>query len=214
MNALEPQAVVRWPTFGAKRTLVLSALFGLVADLVTKWWAFRAVAGDSVVVMRDDVIRVGPDQLHTLIPAHPPVAAWQGFLDFTLVLNPGAVFGLGAGKRWVFVVFTFAAIAFCLYLFNKWTTTRMKFAPFAIGLVLAGGLGNLYDRLLYACVRDFIHPLPGRKLPWGITWPSGSEEVWPYVSNVADLLLIIGIVILGWYSFSENPERPNESSKK
>lgn len=203
-----------WPTAGAKRALWLSAGFGLVADLLSKWWAFRAVAPDPVIVLREDVLRVGPEHLYTLIPPHQPVTVWDGFLQFTLVLNPGAVFGLGAGRRWVFIVFTFGAIAFCLYLFKRWTTPKMKFAPLSIGLVLAGGLGNLYDRLLFGCVRDFIHPLPGRILPWGVKWPNGSPEVWPYVSNVADLLLIIGIAVLGWYSFTEQPEQQSESAKK
>jgi len=202
------------PSARATRVLWLSALFGLVADLVTKWWAFRSVAADPVHILREDVLRVGPEHLYTLIPNHQPVNVWDGLLNFTLVLNPGAVFGLGAGRRWVFIVFTFGAIAFCLYLFKRWTTPRMRLAPMAIGLVLAGGLGNLYDRLIYGCVRDFIHPLPGRVLPWGVKWPNGSPEVWPYVSNVADLLLIIGIIVLGWYSFTEQPDQPSKSTKK
>ncbi|MBO6514574.1 MAG: hypothetical protein JJ974_11475, partial [Phycisphaerales bacterium] len=63
-------------------------------------------------------------------------------------------------------------------------------------------------RLVFACVRDFIHPLPGMKLPFGLTWPNGgSDEVWPYVSNVADLYLLIGIGLLLVYTWRQpNPQ--------
>jgi len=33
-------------------------------------------------------------------------------------------------------------------------------------------------------------------LPFGWSYPWGGTEVWPYVSNIADLFLIIGIGIL------------------
>jgi hypothetical protein len=45
-------------------------------------------------------------------------------------------------------------------------------------------------------VRDFLHPLPGVKFPFGITLMDQDGHVWPYVSNIADLLLLIGIGML------------------
>jgi hypothetical protein len=41
-----------------------------------------------------------------------------------------------------------------------------------------------------------LFPLPGVVLPFGWFWPWGGREVWPYVSNIADLWLIIGMMIL------------------
>jgi signal peptidase II len=115
-------------------------------------------------------------------------------LEFQLVLNKGAVFGLGAGQRWIFVLFTGAAICLGLWAFGRWTDARDRLSHASIGLVLAGGLGNVYDRLVFACVRDFIHPLPGVPLPFGLHWPNDpSGEIWPWVSNVADLFLILGV---------------------
>jgi signal peptidase II len=176
----------------------LAAVLGLAADLISKQLAFARVADAPVVIERTDVLAGGP--LHRLIPPHDPVRVIPKLLDFTLVLNPGAVFGIGAGKRWFFIVFTVAAVGFAMWMFARWTRPRDLAVHAAIGLVVAGGLGNLYDRLAFACVRDFIHPLPGMTLPfgWSYPWASGpaGREVWPYVSNVADLLLIIGIVVL------------------
>lgn len=183
-----------WHSRRAWTILILSTLLGLVADLASKWAAFQHVADDPVFVERAEVLRhVNPSDL---IPAHPPVTVIPGYLNFTLVLNPGAVFGIGAGQRLVFIVFTVFAIGFALLLFRTWTTAREWLAHVAIGLLISGGLGNLYDRVVYGCVRDFIHPLPGRLLPNGWSYPWGGREVWPYVSNVADALLIVGVLVL------------------
>lgn len=176
--------------------LLATTSVGTVIDLWSKSLAFAKIADAPVVIQRADVIRVGPPNLGSLIPPHHPVKVVDHVLDLTLVLNPGAVFGIGAGKRWFFVAFTAAAIVFAVALFAKWTTRRDRWTHFAIGLVLAGGLGNLYDRLVFACVRDFLHPLPGVNLPFGWSWPWGGREVWPYVSNIADAFLIIGIGVM------------------
>jgi signal peptidase II len=138
------------------------------------------------VVLRQDVLSAG--NLSDLVPPHAPKEIVPSLLNFTLVLNPGAVFGIGAGKRVFFIVFTVLALGFGLWMFGAWTRPRDRVAHAAIGLLLAGGLGNLYDRLAFACVRDFIHPLPT------VFWHG--RPVWPYVSNVADLFLLIGIGIL------------------
>lgn len=195
----DPQRSFR-PAWNSKRAwavLLLVAFLGVVADLGSKSLAFSRVAEHPVGIDRAEVIRLTGEgrPLSVLLPYHEPRTVVPHLLEFQLVLNKGAVFGLGAGQRWVFVVFTALAIGIGLWAFGRWTDRRDTLAHIGIGLVLAGGLGNVYDRLVYACVRDFIHPLPGVGLPFGLSWPGDtSGEVWPWVSNVADLFLIIGVL--------------------
>ncbi|MEM7755392.1 MAG: signal peptidase II [Planctomycetota bacterium] len=192
-----------WRSPGAWAVLLGTTVLGLVVDLWTKYAAFEHVAGDPVRVVRSEVMQT--ERLGTLLPPHAPIEVIPSVLNFTLVLNPGAVFGIGAGKRWIFVIFTLLAIGFAGWMFARWTAARDRWSHLALGLLVSGGLGNLYDRVVYACVRDFIHPLPGVKLPFGVTWPNGSDEVWPYVSNVADAFLIAAIVLLLAISFRKPP---------
>jgi len=209
-----PQSTLPETRVKAWMVLLVTLVFGVAADLGSKWLAFQHVAGAPVHVDRVEVLAAGPGHLGDLIPPHRPLVVVRDLLEFTLVLNPGAVFGMGAGKRWIFVAFTFGAIAFGVYLFHAWTRPRDYVAHTGLGLILSGGLGNLYDRLFYACVRDFIHPLPGVALPFGLKWPSGDRAMWPWVSNIADLALIVGVVLMIWYTLrtgGKNPAAPSAS---
>ena len=38
--------------------------------------------------------------------------------------------------------------------------------------------------------------LPRWDLPWGMHWPGGSSEVFPWVFNVADVMLLVGMGLL------------------
>lgn len=185
-----------WRCRRAWIVLLATAVAALGADLLTKHLAFARIAGVPVAIERRAVVEAGPERLHALIPAHEPVVVVPGLLNLQLVLNSGAVFGTGQGRRWFFVAFTFAALAFAMLMFARWTDRRETTAQVCIGLIVAGGLGNLYDRLVYACVRDFLHPLPGWRLPFGLRWPGGDTALWPYVSNAADAFLIAGILVL------------------
>lgn len=189
--------------------MLLAAVLGLTIDLATKSLAFRSVADVPVIIDRDAVLKlmeIEPRSIGRLIPRHDPVVVIPGGLELTLVLNPGAVFGMGPGQRWFFKAFTIVAIAFSVYMFLAWMQRSDRLAQVAIGLLIAGGLGNLYDRWTFGCVRDFLHPLPG--WVWPGNWqPFGTREVWPYVSNVADAWLIIGIAILFVYLWRHDGRR-------
>lgn len=198
-----------WTSPRAWILLLLVTAVGLTLDLWSKDWAFRTVAGTPVELVREDVLAG-----KIVIPYHSPQVVLEGFLEFTLVLNPGAIFGVGEGQRAVFIAVTLFAIGFGLWIFKYWTRPGDWLAHVGIGLLLSGGVGNLYDRVVYGRVRDFIHPLPHRLLPMGWHWPGGahSDELWPYVSNVADKLLLLGIVLLFVHAWrggkASNPSSP------
>ena len=177
---------------------VLLSIFGvgLYLDLGLKHWAFKHVAPNPVVLGRDGQI-----------PPHEPVTVIPHGLNLHLVKNDGAVFGIGASQRMFFVVFTMAALTAAVVVFGRWTNDRATAAHIAIGLILAGGFGNLVDRLSFGVVRDFLHMLPGWNLPFGVHWPGGNTEVFPWVFNVADMMLLIGMAILMFYMNSVEKQR-------
>jgi len=154
------------------------AVLGCVADLLTKQMVFSR-----------------PDLFHG-----SEWWLWEGHVGIQKSLNEGALFGMGQGKVWIFALFALSAgVAIPVWLFryraalDRWLTT-------ALGCVMGGIGGNLYDRLglhrlewdrfdpsragerVYA-VRDFL------LVQWDDRW------VWPNF-NIADSLLVFGAGVL------------------
>src|SRR5690606_14895986 len=83
-----------WRSPLAWLVLLSVLLAGLALDIGTKYWSFATVAGQPVLLDREWLLE---DVRHDPIPPHPGVQAlpWR-LLDFRLVINRGAVFGIGA----------------------------------------------------------------------------------------------------------------------
>ncbi len=98
-------------------------------------------------------------------------AHWGGRVRLTALWNEGAAFGLPVG-RGALAALSAGALAAVLRCRRR--------APAAAGLVLGGGLSNLWERLRYGRVYDYL------RFPW-VPGPLGR-----YVYNLADLALVLG----------------------
>lgn len=81
-----------------------------------------------------------------------------GLFNFTYVENTGAAFSLFSDKTDSLSILTVLFLAVMVFLLLK-KTFSSKFLNASMLLVIAGGLGNLIDRLCYGYVIDFIEPL-------------------------------------------------------
>jgi len=151
-----------------------TAAAGLTLDLWSKWYSFAVLT--AAVLRRADGSEVVESRTYEWIP---------GFVHFHVTRNYGAVFGLGQGFRWLFVAVSLAAVLFLVFLFLN--SRRQWFYQIVLGMLLAGVLGNLYDRLVFGYVRDMIYALT--------RW-----KVFPWIFNVADSLLCVGVGIMIVYS--------------
>ena len=105
-----------------------------------------------------------------------------GPLHLTLVWNRGVTFGLFTGDtkivRWALTGF---AVIMSLVL-GWWAKSQHRILPLAgIGLIMGGAIGNVIDRVRYGAVIDFI---------------DASALYFPWVFNVADACIDIGVVLL------------------
>jgi len=185
-------------------TLLSVLSVGLALDLWSKAWAFRTIAKEPVALTYDEVAGNPGYRL----PWHESVAAlpWD-LLDFRLVLNHGAVFGVGQNRQRLFIMFTVVAIVVAMMFFARWTRASSRLAHVAIGMILAGGLGNLYDRVVFGAVRDFLHMFPRWDFPFGWRWPGNrTSDIFPWVFNVADMLLLGGMGLFMIYAYRRDRE--------
>lgn len=82
----------------------------------------------------------------------------KNFLQFRYAENTGMAFSLFSGARWAFVALTLIVCAGALwYLFSG--RCKSLWLYWSVGVVVAGGIGNLVDRIFYGYVIDFIEPL-------------------------------------------------------
>ena len=82
----------------------------------------------------------------------------KSIVQFRYAENTGMAFSMFSGARWIFVGLTVIICAAGLwYLFSDRCTNLWYY--WSIGVIIAGGLGNLIDRALYGYVVDFIEPL-------------------------------------------------------
>ncbi len=166
------------PAWRSVRAVVLFSLVVVLVsatDLMLKHYAFETVAGRPVNL--EPFSGALP-----VIPPHEAVTVVPGVLDLHLLTNDGAVFGLGKGNRWLFIIVSVLAIAIIIRIFMR-SSAGAFWLHLALALILGGALGNLYDRIVYHVVRDMLLMLPGTGL-------------WPWVFNLADAALVLGVCLI------------------
>lgn len=175
----------------------LIAAGGLGWDLYTKLWAFSTFGYPK-----------SPDDPQFL---SEPWFAWlwgNHVLFISTHFNFGALWGLGQGWGAVFATLSIiAGIGITYWLFGC-GAARSKWLTVALALVMAGTLGNLFDRLglhglrndqgeIIRGVRDFIYFRI-------INWP---------IFNFADSFLVTGAIMLVLQAFwQETAPAPAETS--
>lgn len=179
--------------------------FGLFADLATKEWAFSALGMPGEYRWQEE------PELHGVY------WVWENVIGFQTSLNEGALFGMGQGRSDLFAFLSIIALIGIIgwILHSAW---KSRFLVIIFGLIVAGILGNLYDRLgrhglqwnyetdlhrigePVCAVRDWILVMIG-------SWP------WPNF-NLADSMLVCGACLLVLHSFLVSDEEPSDLKEK
>lgn len=119
------------------------------------------------------------------------------FLNFTLTFNKGAAFSmLNSASGWQHYLLGGLAIATAVFII-VWLARTPKneyWQNLSVSLILAGAIGNVWDRIAYGHVVDFVDFHIG---------------AWHFaIFNVADSAICIGagMLIVKWLFFSDSYE--------
>lgn len=128
----------------------------------------------AVVVLLDQLTK----EWALAVLADGPIDIVEGAVSLRLTFNPGGAFGILKGIPGFFLVATLAVVVLILVWVRQLDDPRWAIP---LGLVLGGGLGNVWDRIFRDTggqVVDFV-----------------DLHVWP-VFNLADACISIGVVTL------------------
>lgn len=140
---------------------IIIIILGIILDRVTKIWASSSLTNSSVEVI-------------------------PNFLKLEYLENRGAAFGILQNKQWFLIVFTSLILAFVAYFLIRYRKQNHKIINISLSMIIAGALGNLFDRVVYKYVIDFIcvH----------------YKDVYYFPTfNVADMFVVIGTFLLAIY---------------
>ena len=153
----------------ALQCVTIALLIG--ADQALKRWAERAL-GSGRVLQAD------------------------GFMALRYVRNTGAAFSMLSGRTSILVWGTGVVLLGCAaYLF--WGRSKSRLLDFALLLVIAGGAGNLIDRIRLGYVIDYLDPL----------------FVHFAVFNFADCLITVGAaLLLIWAILGARKDKPGKET--
>jgi signal peptidase II len=151
--------------FGSLSLFGAAAIGGVAADLGSKSAVFRTLGYPS-------------DETLVIVP---------NLLQFVTRLNQGGIWSFGAehGVKMNTLLAIFSAVASVLILIWAYFGIKRgeRFFPLVLGAILAGAIGNLFDRVVFQGVRDFIEV--------------HYFDVWYYPTfNLADSFLVCGAGIL------------------
>lgn len=179
----------RWVWF------LLLAVIGLTIDLVSKSWVFADLGY--------------PGKSSDWVT--PIFGGWSTFRLMTSI-NEGALWGIGQGYTWLFALLSLVAVGGVLTWLFYYKAARSLWLTIAMGLIMAGTLGNLYDRAgLHGCVKAD-----------GATWYGVRDFLlftfgnfsWP-IFNFADCFLVTGAIMLGIQSVrAEQPVVEKDQGRK
>lgn len=147
------------------KTLTYSSLFFAI-DQISKWLILEKLLLNTIGVYE----------------------VFQPYLVFKMGWNKGINFGLLSSSpeimQWVLIILATGICATLLYWSRKLSG---RFVPILIGLIIGGAMGNVFDRIRFGAVIDFLNMSC-----------CGIKN--PYIFNLADIFIFIGLIPLVLFS--------------
>ena len=120
------------------------------------------------------------------------------FLNFNLIWNEGIAFGLFSFDDELYYNFLTVFIILVTIIII-WLMYKSKgFERFSFMMIVGGSLGNIYDRVFYSAVPDFID-IHVNNFHW-------------FIFNVADIFITLGIICLISIEIFSNKKIKNEKN--
>lgn len=146
-------------------------ILGILIDRITKLWALESLKGnDAIIIIKD-------------------------LFAFDYLENRGAAFGILQGRVSLLTIVTSCVVLGMIYYLIKYKP-KSRIMRLSFGMIISGAIGNLYDRIVYEYVVDFI------LLHY--------KEVYHFPTfNIADMLVVFGTALMAIFILKEDSNEQN-----
>jgi signal peptidase II len=143
--------------------------------------------------------------------AWAPIPALSRIFTVTHVRNTGVAFGQLPGLGWLFMLVNLAVLVGVFVYYPRIPSGRWSLR-LAAGLILAGDLGNVIDRLKTTFLAAQDTGSFWTALPRAYVTDFVDFKIWP-VWNVADMCVVAGVAILAWTVWQAERSAEAEASR-
>jgi len=121
----------------------------------------RTLAIVTILISNVGCDQISKNIVRKRIHYNEEISLMNNYLTLTKIENKGAFFSLGHSlpqpvKLWLLTILPMVALGLAfVYLLTKRSLSNV--AIVGICFIIGGGIGNIYDRLVYGSVTDFLH---------------------------------------------------------
>jgi len=183
------------PTWQCRNAIILFVAItavGLAGDLASKHYAFKSILGDKDLPAKIEHIQNSTEKelSGAELLRYVEKKRLAPGVQITLSLNSGIVFSWPMPPAIVHIA-TGATLLLVIGMFIT-SDGRARSIHIALALILAGALGNWYDRAFSSVTLPGVEPIRHHVRDF----IDCSELYYNYVFNVADALLVVGVAIM------------------
>lgn len=150
---------------------IILTLVLIGADQLIKWWAVSALPGNDIVLIKD-------------------------VFSLTYAENTGAAFSIFQNGRIFFIIVTLLLVAGAIFALAK-RYFKSRWAQAALYLIIAGGIGNVIDRIFRGFVVDYFY----------------FKLINFAVFNLADSCVVVGAILLAIIILFEKKPEETDTDK-
>lgn len=108
----------------------------------------------AILIIIDQITK---DLAVNFLKDRPSAVLWPDVFELRYCENPGIAFSLLENQRWIFIPMTCVVMTLLIVMLLRSDLRQYKWFSLSCSLILAGGVGNLIDRVVYGYVVDFLY---------------------------------------------------------
>ncbi|MDF2504023.1 MULTISPECIES: signal peptidase II [Clostridium] len=137
-----------------------------------------------VIILVNIIDRLSKIWASTTLKDYDDIVVIKNIFSLSYLENRGAAWGIFQNKTIFLLIITIIVMIGIIYFLYRYKP-KSRIMRIGLSLIVAGALGNMYDRITHKYVVDFIY--------------FHYKDVYSFPTfNIADMSVVIGTILLAW----------------